>query len=144
MYQRRAACWTTNDWNRTTSVSSLLHQLNWQTLEQRRSVTRLCLFYKIVYGLLAVPLPHFIEPVVRSFRCNFMNFWQLHTGKDYYKYVFFPLGIVQWKALAEYVVVSPGPESFKNAVGELQHPISIYHPEPSSEYYWDVHLRMVC
>ena len=33
MVQRRAARWTTNDWNRTTSVSSLLHQLNWQTLE---------------------------------------------------------------------------------------------------------------
>ena len=57
MVQRRAAHWTTNDWNRTTGVSSLLHQLNWQTLKQRRSVTRLCLFYKIVYGLMAMPLP---------------------------------------------------------------------------------------
>ena len=83
MVQRKAAHWTTNDWNRTTSVSSLLHQLNWQTLEQRRSVTRLCLFYKIVSGLVAVPLPHYIEPVVRPSRCNSMNFRQLHTGKDY-------------------------------------------------------------
>ena len=86
MVQRGAAHWTTNDWNRTTSVSLLLHQLNWQTLEQRRSVTCLCLIYKIVYSLVAMPLPHNIEPVVRPSRCNSMNFWQLHTGKDYYKY----------------------------------------------------------
>ena len=122
-YEWACCRWTTNDWNRTTSVSSLLHQLNWQTLKQRRSVTRLCLFYKIVYGLVAVPLPH-LEPVVRPSRCNSMNFRQLHTGKDYYMYrfSFFPLAIVQWNALPEYVVVSPGLESFKTAVGELQHP----------------------
>ena len=122
MVQRRAARWTTNDWSRTTSVSSLLHQLNWQTLEQRRSEKHqhgLCLFYKIVYGLVAVPLRHYIEPVIRPSRCNSMNFGQLHTGKDYYKYSFFPLTIIQWNAFPEYVVVSPGLESFKTAVGEL-------------------------
>ena len=80
-------------------------------------MTRLCLFYKIVNGLVAVPLPHYIEPVVRPSRSNTMNFRQLHTGKDYYKYFFFPLAIVKWNALPEYVVVSPGPKSFKTAVG---------------------------
>ena len=51
-----------------------------------------------------------------------MNVQQLYTGKDYYKFSFFPLAIVQWNALPEYVVVSPGPESFKTTIGELQHP----------------------
>ena len=51
-----------------------------------------------------------------------MNFQQLHTSEDYYKYSFFPLAIVQWNALPEYGVVSPGPESFKTTEGELQHP----------------------
>ena len=71
----------------------------------------------IVHTLLSI-----IKPVVRPSRCNSMNFWQLHTGKDYYKYSFFPLAIVQWNALSEYVVVSRGRESFKSEVGELQHP----------------------
>ena len=44
MVQRRAAHWTMNDYARTTSVSSLLHELDWQTLEERRSVAHLCLF----------------------------------------------------------------------------------------------------
>ena len=41
MVQRRAARWTMNDYARTTGVSSLLHELDWQTLEERRSVARL-------------------------------------------------------------------------------------------------------
>ena len=48
MVQRRAARWTSSDYARTTSVISLQSQLNWQTLKERRSVARLCLFYKIV------------------------------------------------------------------------------------------------
>ena len=82
-------------------------------------MTRLCLFYKIVDCLVALPLPHYMEPVVRPSRCNSMNFQQLHTGKDYYKYSFFPLAILQWNALPEYVVSSDR-ESFKTAEGELQ------------------------
>ena len=50
MVQRRAAQWTTSDYDRTTSVTSLLHQLDWQTLEEKRSVARLCLLYKVVNG----------------------------------------------------------------------------------------------
>ena len=57
MVQRYAARWTMNDYARTTSVTSLLYQLGWQTFEERLSVARLCHFYKIVNGLVAVPLP---------------------------------------------------------------------------------------
>ena len=89
MVQRRAARWTLNDYARTTSVTSLQSQLNWQTLEERRSVARLCLFYKIVNGLVAVPLPDYMQPTHRISRyCHSMTFRQIHTGKDYYKFSF--------------------------------------------------------
>ena len=123
MVQRRAARWTLNDYTRTTSVTSLQSQLNWQTLEERRSVARLCLFYKIVNGLVAVPLPDYMQPTHRISRyCHSMIFRQIHTGKDYYKYSFFPLAIVQWNALPANVAVAPSLEIFKAAVGQLQHP----------------------
>ena len=64
MVQRRAARWTMNDYARTTSVSSLLHELDWQTLEERRSVVRLCLFYKVVNGLVAAPFLNTFSPVL--------------------------------------------------------------------------------
>ena len=51
-----------------------------------------------------------------------MTFRQIHTGKDYYKYFFFPLAIVQWNALPANVAVAPSLEISKEAVGQLQHP----------------------
>ena len=51
-----------------------------------------------------------------------MTFRQVHTGKDSHKYSFFLLAIVQWNALPENVATSPSLDSFKAAVGELQHP----------------------
>ena len=47
---------------------------------------------------------------------------QIHTGKVACKYPFFSLAIVQWNALPENVAISPSLDSFKAAVGELQHP----------------------
>ena len=80
-------------------------------------------FYKIVNGLVAVPLPDYIQPTHRISRfCHSMTFRQIHTGKDYYKCSFFPLAVVQWNALPANVVVSPSLEVFKAPVGELQHP----------------------
>ena len=107
MVPRRGARWTMNDYARTPSVTSLLLQLGWQTLEERWSVARLCLFYKIVNGLMAVPLPDYIQPTHRiSGYCHSVTFRQIHTGKDSYKYSFFPVAIVQWNALPENVVIS--------------------------------------
>ena len=76
--------WTTNDYARTTSVTSLLHQLDWQTFEGETISGRLC--YKIVNGLVAVPLPDYIQPTHRISRyCHSMTFRQIHTGKNSYK-----------------------------------------------------------
>ena len=60
MAQKRAAWGTLSDYTRTNSVTSLQSKLNWQTLEGRRSVAGLCLFYKFVNGLMAVLLPDYL------------------------------------------------------------------------------------
>ena len=100
MALRRAAWWTLSDYTRTNSVTSLQSQLNWQTLEGKWSVAGLCLFYKFVNGLVAVLLPDYMRPTHRISRyCHSMTFHQIHTCKDYYKYSFFPLAIVQSNAL---------------------------------------------
>ena len=44
------------------SVTSMLDQLSWRTLEQRQADARLCLFYKMVHGIVAVPLPDYVQP----------------------------------------------------------------------------------
>ena len=65
---RRAARWTTSNYDTRSSVSAILNQLGRRTLEQRRADARLCLFYKIVYGLVAVPLPNPVQPTHRVSR----------------------------------------------------------------------------
>ena len=78
--QRRAACWTSCNFDTRASVSDMLETLD-----------RLCLFFKIVNNMVAVSLPDYIQPNPRtSRRGHSRSFCQLHTGKDYYKYSFFP------------------------------------------------------
>ena len=59
--QRRAARWTVGNFDQRASVTQIVQNLGWRTLEQRRTDARLCLFYKVVHGLVAVPLPDYIQ-----------------------------------------------------------------------------------
>ena len=120
--QRRAARWTTCNFDRMASVSAMLETLGWRTLEQRCADLCLCLFYKIVNNMVAVPLPDYIKPNPHtSRRGHSMTFQQIHTGKDFYKYSFFPLAVVQRNALPESAVSSPSLDIFKAEIGKLQH-----------------------
>ena len=59
--QRRAARWVSNDYSSYSSVTDMLSNLRRQSLENRRTDKRLAMFYKIVYGLVAIPLPSYFE-----------------------------------------------------------------------------------
>ena len=51
--QRRAARWVMNDYSWYSSVSAMLHSLNWPSLQLRRRISRLQTFYKATYKLSA-------------------------------------------------------------------------------------------
>ena len=46
---------------RQASVTRIVQNLGRRTLDQRRFDAHLCLFYKIVHGLVAIPLPDYIQ-----------------------------------------------------------------------------------
>ena len=120
--QRRAARWTVSNFDRKASVTKIVQDLGWRTLDQRRADARLCLFFKILHGLVAVPLPDYIQHSTRISRyCHSMTFRQVSTSTDYYKYSFFPLAIVQWNALPQSVACLQSLEVFKTTVCKLQH-----------------------
>ena len=103
-------------------MSDMIETLGWRTLEQSGADARLCLFFKIINNMVAVPLPDYIQENPRiSRRGHSRSFCQLQTTKDYYKYAFFSLAIVQLNALPEEVVSSPSLDIFKASVGKLQH-----------------------
>ena len=68
MIQRRAARWTSHNYSTYASVTEMLQSLSWRSLEQRRSDSRLCLFYKIIHGLVAIDLPPYVVHPLRILR----------------------------------------------------------------------------
>ena len=124
MVQRRAARWTLCRFPTYDSVSDMLGDLGWSSLEDRRTDSRLCLFYKIVHGLVAVPLPPYVvhtQVLTRHSVSHPLAFRQIHTVADYYKYSFFPLAIVQWNRLHPSIALLPDIDSFRLAVSSLTH-----------------------
>ena len=60
MIQRRVARWTLHNYS--------TYAVSWRSLEQRRSDSRLCLFYKIIHGLVAIDLPPYVVHPLRILR----------------------------------------------------------------------------
>ena len=54
MVQRRAARWVSNQYSSYDSVTGMLSNLGWRSLEYRRNDSRLAMFYKIQCGLVPV------------------------------------------------------------------------------------------
>ena len=75
----------------------------------------LCLFYKIIHGIVAVPLPDHVQYSTVSRYYHSMTFRQVSSFRDYYKYSFFSLSIVQWNAFPESVAYLLIFEAFKTA-----------------------------
>ena len=83
---------------------------------------RLVIFYIIVYGLMAIPLPSYFEHPKRITRhMHFLSYRQIHTAANYYKFSFFPMSIVLWNSLSEFVVILSDLDSFKQAVSKINH-----------------------
>ena len=122
MVQRRAARWTLSEYYPYASVTQMLQSLGWRSLEQRRSDSRLCLFYKIIYVRVAMP-PYVVHPLRTPRNSHILGFRQIQSTVDYYKYSFYPLSIVQWNRLPAHIALLPTFDSFKLAVCTVSHPM---------------------
>ena len=60
MVQHRAAMYVTIRYHNTSSVTSLLEHLEWETLESRRTKNQLIMFFKIVHGLVDIPADKYL------------------------------------------------------------------------------------
>ena len=62
MAQRRAARFTTNRYRNTSSVSSMLHHMQWESLQSRRCKIQLTLCCKVVQGQSDLPSAKYLTP----------------------------------------------------------------------------------
>ena len=115
--QRRAARFACRNYDRHSSVTKMLEDLKWDSLQMRRQANRLTLLYKSINGQVAIPAQTFLTPVVRpTRRNNSQAFIRPQASKDAYKNSFFPKTINEWNILPEAIVKSPTSEIFKEQV----------------------------
>ena len=76
MAQKNATGFTYNDYYRYSSVSNMLHQLNWKTLEQRRAKATTIMFYKIINDIVSVNFSNYLQrstTKTRGHQLKFLN-----------------------------------------------------------------------
>ena len=111
--QNRAARFVKNEHRREgVSVTGLKESLKWQSLQERRFISRQTLFYKARHGLAAIDIPPYVgRPIPsednRTRRTSHDYQYRLgHTRVDAYKYSYFPRTILAWNILGEHIVTT--------------------------------------
>ena len=112
--QPRSAIMVCSDYRRTSSVSSMLQQLQWPTLQEHRAQAKFTMMYRIVYQLVDVPTTYLVP--ISSMRGHGLHFLVAYARTQIYQRSFFPDTIRLWHSLPHSVVSCPTIDSFKREV----------------------------
>ena len=120
MVQRRSARYCTNRYHNTSSVTDMLQDLNWETLESRRTKLQLVMIYKIMNDLVDIPADTYLTPATTRTRAiHSKKLRQYPTRTDTFKYSFFPRTIPVWNSLPASVAEAPDLALFKQGLTSL-------------------------
>ena len=114
MIQRRAARMVSADYQTTSSVSTMLNQLQWTTLQERRAQAKACMMYRVVNQLIDIP-SRILVPTI-SPRGNNITFLVPYARTIIYQQSFFPDGIRIWNSLPSQAVIAPFIDCFKSQI----------------------------
>jgi len=97
--QRRAARFACHRYGRTVSVTSMLNDLKWETLETRRNNQRLTMFYRLQHNMVSISPADYLAPVQssRSRRSGHDQMYQVPYART--DVSFFPATVRMWNAL---------------------------------------------
>jgi len=101
MIQRRAARWVYSDYDYSSSVSTMLNELNWPTLEDRRKDARLSLLHRIINHqepALEIP-PYYLPQTSSTRRSSTQNFILPTSNTLHYQSNYFYRTIKEWNEL---------------------------------------------
>ena len=97
MVQQRAARYVTYRYHNTSSVTSMLDQLEW---EARRTKCQLTMLFKIINDLVDIPQEEYLIPASKRTRTRHSHkFRQIPASSDYYLNSFFPKTVRLWNSL---------------------------------------------
>ena len=113
--QHCAARFVANDHRRTTSPTTLVLTLNWQTLERRRTIKQAMTFYKILNNIIEINPPTGL--LTRSH--NRHHFTIPRSRLNTVVYSFYPRAIRIWNKIPKEITEIKQPESFHAAISKL-------------------------
>ena len=111
--QRRAARFITADYNRRSSVKSMLQELKLEKLKTRRERARATMLFRNVKGLVDLPTHGHLTPVNTATRGHDKRFMRPMCHVNSYRDSFYPAAIAQWNLLPQSLVDSESLEKFK-------------------------------
>ena len=114
MVQRKAARFVKGDFDRTSSVTSMLADLRWNTRQERRMQSKSVMFYRIVHNLVAIPATPLLIPA-RASRGDNMRFCHPQSTVNAHLYSFFRI----WNQLPVC--------RLSNQLGDLQAAAAVQH-----------------
>ena len=110
--QRRAARFVMNQHDYT----SMLEELGWSSLQQRRRNKRLSMLYKIINNIVRVQPNSLKVAAERRRRCHSKQYERIPSRTEYRLHSFFPQTIREWNALTEDIVSSQTVSLFNKRV----------------------------
>jgi hypothetical protein len=103
------------DYTRTSSVTDMLTDLKWDTLQHRRNNTRTTMFFKIMHNLVdIIPDPPLIN--AKTVRGHNQRLRQIRARTSIFQNSFFPATIVLWNKLPQDVVDQTSLDAFQSAL----------------------------
>ena len=116
--QRRAARFVKRCYDRTPgTVTTILNELEWPTLQQRRKEARLTMMYKTMNGQISMGLPPYLIPKERQTRqYHPKKFISIASNTNTYKNSFIVRTIADWNKLPANVIDQASIETFKAAL----------------------------
>ena len=121
--QQRAARWVSHRFRHTSSVDTMIQDLKWPSLQQRRKKARLETFYKYHSGLITINSKYKPKPSSRRLsrrQNNSQNYNVPSCRTKYRQMTFFPRTIPEWNHLPEDVVAAKTLDSFKSRLAAAQ------------------------
>jgi hypothetical protein len=115
--QRRAARYTTGKFHNTSSVTSMLDHLEWNSLETRRNIAKVTILYTITNNLVAINSDFYISSQTSLIRHSHrLRYKPFSTSTDYFKFSFFPHTVVLWNTLRPDIVSASSLGQFKSQI----------------------------
>lgn len=112
--QRRAARFVQNQYQQTSSVTALLEQLQWPTLQLRRQQAKIIMLHRIIHNFVDIPNLLILTGIFT--RGHNHRFLQPHCRTKTFQHSFFPSAIRLWNALPQTLALIEEPIPFQQAL----------------------------